>query len=58
MKGNSSNRQIAERLDTLESNQFRLASALLTSGFIVVGGLLGIIAALVGLIAALLLLSS
>jgi hypothetical protein len=34
---------------------FQLVSALLTGGFIVVGGLLGIIAALVGLIAALLL---
>jgi hypothetical protein len=55
MKGNSNNRQVTQRLDILESNLFHLASALLTGGFIVVGGLLTIIAALLGLIAALLL---
>lgn len=55
MKPNVGNREMTERLDTLESNLFHLVSDLLTGGFILVGGLLGIIAALVGLIAALLL---
>jgi len=43
---NKSKRQLSQRIDTLESNQFQLVLVLMTGGFVVVGGLLAIIAAL------------
>jgi hypothetical protein len=45
MKRNNSQR-LLERVDAVESNLFQLVLVLLAGGFIVVAGLLGIIAAL------------
>jgi hypothetical protein len=46
VKGTNSKHHLLARLDTVESNLFRLVLVLLAGGFMVVGGLLGIIAAL------------
>jgi len=46
MKRSNTKSSLPERVTALESDMFRLTLVLLTGGFIVVGGLLGIIAAL------------
>ena len=46
MKRNNTKSGLPERVTALESNLFRLMLALMAGGFIVVAGLLGIIAAL------------
>ena len=50
MKRNNINRQLTDRLDTLEANLFQLALVLLAGGFAVIVGLLGIIAALLAFV--------
>jgi len=50
VKANTSKRTLSERVDALESNLFQLILVLLTGGFIVVGGLLAVIAALLALV--------
>jgi hypothetical protein len=46
MKRSNTKSSLPERVTALESNMFQIVLVLLTGGFIVVGGLLGIIAAL------------
>ncbi len=46
MKRNHDQRGLSKRIEELESHQFQLVLVLLAGGFIVVAGLLGIIAAL------------
>ena len=46
MKRNNEKELLPDRIAALESDLFQLALVLLKGGFIVVGGLLGIIAAL------------
>jgi len=54
MKRNNEKELQPDRIAALESGVFQLALVLLKGGFIVVGGLLGIIAALISVIAVLL----
>ncbi len=49
MKRDNSQRRL-ERVDTVESNLFQLVLILMAGGFVVVGGLLAIIAALLAFV--------
>ena len=53
MKRNNQKESLPERITALESDMFQLALVLLKGGFIVVGGLLAIIAALLAALLAL-----
>ena len=46
MKRNYNQRGLSKRIEELESHQFQLVLILMAGGFVIVGGLLGIIAAL------------
>ncbi len=50
VKGNNSNRELSKRVDALESHLFQFGLVLLAGGFVVVGGLLAIIAALLAFV--------